>query len=80
MAPCLIPVYRSAEVDPTFPAENRRKAVDILIERKATYHVQLFSTVRHGFALRGNPDVPIERESFCVHVDSSRFDVEFSRM
>lgn len=29
---------------------------------KATYHYQLFSGVEHGFALRGNPDEPYERE------------------
>lgn len=53
-----------AETDFTFPVENRRKAVDILIERKATYHLQLFSTVKHGFAIRGDPDDPIESKSF----------------
>ncbi|KAJ0116590.1 hypothetical protein J7T55_009740 [Diaporthe amygdali] len=37
------------------------KAVDILIEDKRQYHVQLFSGVEHGFALRGNQNDPYER-------------------
>lgn len=59
---CLTACCLPAEIDDLFPMENRRKAVDILIERKATFHIQLFSTVRHGFALRGNPDIPVESE------------------
>ncbi|EAU93581.2 hypothetical protein CC1G_02811 [Coprinopsis cinerea okayama7 len=46
-----------AETDFTFPPESRRRAVDILAEKKATYHVQLFSGVSHGFATRGDPAV-----------------------
>jgi len=38
-----------AEIDHTFPAENRRKAEDILAEGKKTYLLQLFSNVSHGF-------------------------------
>lgn len=37
-------------------------AMDILQSRKKTYHLQLFSGVEHGFALRGNMDNPYERE------------------
>jgi dienelactone hydrolase len=47
------------ESDFTFPAEFRRRAEDILIETKAKYHIQVFSGVKHGFAVRGdleNPD------------------------
>ncbi|PPQ80615.1 hypothetical protein CVT24_002707 [Panaeolus cyanescens] len=49
-----------AEVDHTFPIESRRRAEDILVEIKATYHIQVFSGVAHGFATRGNPDVENE--------------------
>ena len=35
--------------------------MDILLEEKKQYHVQLFHGVEHGFALRGNMDVPYER-------------------
>ncbi|KAL6303979.1 Alpha/Beta hydrolase protein [Sparassis latifolia] len=50
-----------AEVDHTFPAMNRRRAVDILVENKAKYHVQVFSGVARGFALRGNVNDPIAK-------------------
>lgn len=50
-----------AEVDHTFPLEFRRKAEDILVEKKATYHIQVFSGVSHGFALRGNVNDPVAK-------------------
>ncbi|CCM03821.1 uncharacterized protein FIBRA_05970 [Fibroporia radiculosa] len=50
-----------AEVDHTFPLEFRRRAEDILIEKKATYHIQVFSDVSHGFALRGNVNDPVAK-------------------
>ncbi|KAF8186793.1 Alpha/Beta hydrolase protein [Pholiota molesta] len=50
-----------AETDRTFPAASRHRAEDILAEIKATYHVQLFSGVSHGFATRGDPNVENER-------------------
>lgn len=34
----------------------------MLIEDKKDYSLQLFAKVEHGFALRGNPDDPYERE------------------
>ncbi|OCH90524.1 alpha/beta-hydrolase [Obba rivulosa] len=43
-----------AENDPTFPIEARRKAEDILVELKATYHIQVFGQANHGFATRGD--------------------------
>ncbi|PPQ79650.1 hypothetical protein CVT24_010246 [Panaeolus cyanescens] len=46
-----------SEVDMTFPTEERRRAEDILAEIKATYHVQIFSGVVHGFATRGDPEI-----------------------
>jgi len=50
-----------AETDHTFPKESRRRAEDILEEVKATYHVQIFSGVTHGFGTRGDPDVENSR-------------------
>lgn len=56
------PLFLScAEVDHTFDTESRNKAVDIMIEGKKQYHLQLFSGVQHGFALRGNMDDRYER-------------------
>ncbi|KAF5312968.1 hypothetical protein D9619_003749 [Psilocybe cf. subviscida] len=43
-----------AEIDHTFPSDKRHRAEDILAEIKATYHVQLFSGVAHGWALRAD--------------------------
>ncbi|KAJ7187030.1 hypothetical protein C8R46DRAFT_1158059 [Mycena filopes] len=47
-----------AESDYTFSLELRRRAEDILVENKAKYQFQIFSGVQHGFASRGNPDIP----------------------
>jgi len=56
------PLFLScAETDHTFGTALRNRAVDILIEDKKTYHVQLFSGVEHGFALRGDMSKPYER-------------------
>ncbi|KIJ93531.1 hypothetical protein K443DRAFT_684480 [Laccaria amethystina LaAM-08-1] len=52
-----------AAIDPTFPVESRRRAEDILDEIKATYHVQIFGGVEHGFATRGDPSVEVIRWS-----------------
>ncbi|CDO68501.1 hypothetical protein BN946_scf184499.g26 [Trametes cinnabarina] len=49
------------QVDRTFPVESRRRAEDILVEQKAKYYIQVFSGVEHGFALRGDMSVPIQR-------------------
>lgn len=57
------PLFLScAETDHTFNVESRRRAVDILIKRKQSYQVQLFSGVQHGFALRGDMNNPYERK------------------
>ncbi|KAB8263541.1 hypothetical protein BDV32DRAFT_161729 [Aspergillus pseudonomiae] len=50
-----------SEVDHTFPREARQVALDILESGKKTYQLQLFSSVSHGFALRGNMKDPYER-------------------
>ncbi|KAK4499359.1 hypothetical protein PRZ48_009872 [Zasmidium cellare] len=55
------PLYLScAEIDHTFGTESRNKAVDMMIEDKKEYGLQLFHGVEHGFALRANLDVPYE--------------------
>ena len=51
-----------AEDDLTFPHASRRRAEDIMVSRKCTYYFQVFSGVKHGFAVRGNPDVADERK------------------
>ncbi|RXW15381.1 hypothetical protein EST38_g10474 [Candolleomyces aberdarensis] len=45
-----------AETDSSFPTASLRRAVDILAGRKATYHLQVFSGVSHGFATRADPN------------------------
>ncbi|PPQ68866.1 hypothetical protein CVT24_007675 [Panaeolus cyanescens] len=50
-----------AETDNTFPSDARRRAEDILSEIKATYHVEVYSGVSHGFATRGDPKVENSR-------------------
>ncbi|KAI1506421.1 Alpha/Beta hydrolase protein [Biscogniauxia marginata] len=61
------PLFLScSEVDHTFPTDSRNKAVDILQAGKKQYHLQLFSGVEHGFALRGNIDIPYEPSGFVV--------------
>ncbi|KAI0756160.1 alpha/beta-hydrolase [Daedaleopsis nitida] len=50
-----------SEIDHTFPLDKRRIAEDILVANKATYFIQVFGSVQHGFALRGDPNVPIQR-------------------
>ena len=57
------PMFLSCcEVDPTFDGPSRRRALDILQAGEKTYHYQLFSGVQHGFAVRGDPDDPYQRE------------------
>lgn len=56
------PVFLScSELDHTFPTESRNKAVEMMKAGHKKYHLQLFSGVEHGFALRGNPEDPYER-------------------
>jgi Dienelactone hydrolase family len=57
----ILTTYVLLETDSTFPKESRRRAEDILEEVKATYHVQIFSGVTHGFGTRGDPDVENSR-------------------
>ncbi|KAG2140182.1 dienelactone hydrolase [Suillus clintonianus] len=50
-----------AEDDLLFPLASRRRAEDIMVSRKCTYYLQVFSGIKHGFAVRGNPDIDTER-------------------
>jgi dienelactone hydrolase len=58
-----------AEIDHTFPLESRRRAEDILAQRKSAYHIQVFSGVKHGFASRGDPENP---DGFWAKEQSAR--------
>ncbi|KAI1791011.1 alpha/beta-hydrolase [Ganoderma leucocontextum] len=49
------------ETDHTFPLEARRKAEDMLVANKATYFIQVFGSVQHGFALRADPSIPVQK-------------------
>lgn len=53
--------YVMIETDHTFPLTARRRAEDILVAAKSTYHIQVFSGVAHGFAVRGDPNIETER-------------------
>lgn len=53
--------FSCAEQDFTFSTEARNKAIDMLIAAKKPYHLQLFSGVEHGFALRCDLSKPYER-------------------
>ena len=56
------PLFLScAETDFTFETDARNKAIAILREAKKPYHLQLFSGVEHGFALRCDLSKPYER-------------------
>ena len=61
------------EVDGAFPTSARRRAEDILAERKKNYHIRLFSGVEHGFAVRG--DLSNKNTSmYCSSVEDIRSD------
>ena len=67
------------EDDFTFPHEARRRAEDILVEKKATYFIQVFSGACHGFATR--PDPELKGESECSSCYSAQKCLTFtSRM
>lgn len=59
------PSITPAEIDHTFPLEARRRAEDILVEKKNKYCIQVFSSVEHGFALRSDPKIP-EQSTSCI--------------
>ncbi|KAG1804472.1 hypothetical protein EV424DRAFT_1474460 [Suillus variegatus] len=49
------------EEDHTFPLASRRRAEDIMVARRSTYHFQVFSGVKHGFAVRCDPAIDTQR-------------------
>ncbi len=51
-----------AEHDQAFNAEARRKALYILQRDQKQYHLQLFYGVSHGFAVKGDPNDPYQRQ------------------
>jgi len=51
----------AAETDSIFPAEKRHKSEEILKEAGHPYQINLFSQVQHGFAVRGDPAVKVEK-------------------
>ena len=67
LAPSAFFKNRATEEDLTFPLEARRRAEDILVRNKSSYFFQVFSGVKHGFAVRCDLNVPHERASLsCV--------------
>lgn len=54
-------IISAAEVDPVFSAELRHQTEAKLQEVGATYQLDLFSKVSHGYAIRGDVSVPLVR-------------------
>ncbi|KAG2116301.1 Alpha/Beta hydrolase protein [Suillus cothurnatus] len=46
---------------PHIPLASRRRAEDIMVARKCTYHFQVFSGVKHGFAVRCDLAIDTQR-------------------
>ncbi|KAH7148449.1 dienelactone hydrolase [Dactylonectria macrodidyma] len=51
----------AAETDDIFPTEKRHESEKILIGTKQDYQINLFSGVEHGFSVRGDPNVKVQR-------------------
>jgi len=51
----------AAETDGIFPAEKRHKSEIILKETKQPYQINLFSGVEHGFAVRCDTSVKVQK-------------------
>ncbi|KAH6843462.1 dienelactone hydrolase [Chaetomium sp. MPI-CAGE-AT-0009] len=51
----------AAETDSIFPTEKRHRSEVILKEAGKPYQINLFSQVQHGFAVRCDPSVKVER-------------------
>ncbi|KAI0066731.1 alpha/beta-hydrolase [Artomyces pyxidatus] len=52
--------FSCAQLDEFFPMALRHRAEEKLSETRTEHHFQIFSDVEHGFAVRGDPDVPLE--------------------
>lgn len=58
----LEPLFLScSDEDHTFDSASRKRALEICRRGQKTWHLQLFSGVSHGFALRGDPNDPYQR-------------------
>lgn len=53
----------AAETDAIFPTEKRHKSEQILIDTKQPFQINLFSGVSHGFSVRCDPNIPIQKWS-----------------
>ncbi|KAL2158779.1 hypothetical protein VTH06DRAFT_3970 [Thermothelomyces fergusii] len=51
----------AAETDTIFPADMRHKSEEILQKVGQPYQINLFSQVEHGFAVRGDPSIKVQR-------------------
>lgn len=51
----------AAETDEVFPEEKRHESERILKELGLPYQINLFSGVSHGFAVRGDPSVRLQK-------------------
>lgn len=51
----------AAETDSIFTAEKRHKSEEILKKTGQPYQINLFSGVEHGFAVRGDFSVQVQR-------------------
>ncbi|KAL7897377.1 dienelactone hydrolase [Trichoderma sp. SZMC 28014] len=53
----------AAQTDPIFPTEKRHKSEEILIKTGQPFQINLYSGVAHGFAVRCDTSVKIEKFS-----------------
>lgn len=51
----------AAQTDTIFPTDMRYKSEEILIKTGLPFQINLFSGVVHGFAVRGDPNVKVEK-------------------
>jgi dienelactone hydrolase len=51
----------AAETDAIFPAEKRHKSEEILAQTKQPYQINLFAATEHGFAVRGDPKIKLQK-------------------
>lgn len=51
----------AAETDSIFPVSKRHKSEEILAKTGHPYQINLFSGVEHGFGIRGDPDVKVQK-------------------
>lgn len=51
----------AAETDTIFPSEKRHRSEEILKEVGQPYQINLFSQVEHGFAVRCDPSIKVQK-------------------